>query len=116
MQFSHTFQTLGLLLICPLLGVVSLCFSESIFTLHPLIDTRLPQGFSEVNFNKIQPKMTKAEVFRLIQAQPDKISVICSFTQLGTEDKENKKLPKVPNDFTTRLAPSCWKYGRDGRR
>src|SRR4028119_2327908 len=102
MQFSHTFQTLGLLLICPLLGVVSLCFSESVFTLHPLIDTRLPQGFSEVNFNKIQPKMTKAEVFRLIQAQPDKISSMCYLTQLGNADhNENKKLPNASNNLST---------------
>ena len=110
-------QTLGLLLVFLLVPVwvVSQYFAESVFIFHPLIDTRLPQGFTEANFNKIQPKMTKAEVSRLIQAEPDQITQMCHFTQLGkAEDKENKKLPKTPNALMTMRPHSCWEYGRDG--
>ena len=69
-------QTLGWLLVFILVpvGVFLQCFTESVFILNPLIDTTLPQGFTEANFNKIQPKMTKAEVSRIIQAEPDQIS------------------------------------------
>jgi hypothetical protein len=110
-------QTLGWLLVFPLVvvRVASLPFTESVFPLHPLIDTRLPQGFAEVNFNKIQPKMTKAEVFRLIQAQPDQISSMCYLTQLGNADhNENKKLPNASNNLSTIRGHSCWEYGSDG--
>jgi hypothetical protein len=110
-------QNLGWLLMLPLVlpWIVPLCFSESVFDLNPLIDTRLPQGFTEGNFNKIQPEMTKAEVSRLIQAQPDGISQTCMFTQLEqVEGKENNKLPKTLNALMTKRPHSCWEYGKDG--
>jgi hypothetical protein len=46
------------------------CFTESVFIFNPLIDTYLPEGFTQANFNKIQPGMTKAEVLELIPAKP----------------------------------------------
>ena len=82
-----------------LVGVFLQCFTESVFIFNPLIDTRLPQGFTEDDFNKVQPKMTKFEVSRLIQAEPDQISQICYFTQ---------------GDFRGMRPHSCWEYGRDG--
>lgn len=110
-------QNLGCLLMLSLVlpWIVPLCFSESVFELNPLIDTRLPQGFKEGNFNKIQPEMTKAEVSRLIQAQPDRISQTCMFAQLEqVEGKENNKLPKTLNALMTKRPHSCWEYGKDG--
>jgi hypothetical protein len=41
-------------------------YTESVFVLHPLIDTRLPQGFTQARFDRVQPGMTQAEVLRLI--------------------------------------------------
>jgi hypothetical protein len=46
------------------------CFTESVFIFNPLIDTYLPEGFTQANFNKIQPGMTKAEVLELIPGEP----------------------------------------------
>ncbi|XHX77415.1 MAG: hypothetical protein RBJ76_23700 [Stenomitos frigidus ULC029] len=36
------------------------------FVLNPLIDTRLPQGFTQTGFDRIQPGMTKTEVLQLV--------------------------------------------------
>lgn len=114
MQSTHNLGWL-LMLTLGLPWIVSHCFSESVFDLNPLIDTRLPEGFTEVNFNKIQLKMTKAEVSRLIQAQPDRISQMCMFTQLDqVEDNENNQPPKIPNALMTKRPHSCWEYGKDG--
>ena len=47
-------------------GIFLQCFTESVFVLNPLIDTRLPKGFTQAGFDRIQPGMTKAEVLQLI--------------------------------------------------
>lgn len=47
-------------------GIFLQCFTESVFVLNPLIDTRLPQGFTQAGFDRIQPGMSKAEVLQLV--------------------------------------------------
>lgn len=57
---------LALVLFVLPVGIFLQCFTESVFVLNPLIDTRLPQGFTQDRFDRIQPGMTKADVLRLI--------------------------------------------------
>lgn len=62
--------------------------TESYFPLYPLIDTRLPQGFSEQKFKQITPGMSKAEVAAV--------------------------LPGSPESSSTQWKESYWFYGNDG--
>ncbi len=48
------------------IGVYLQCFTESEFILNPLIDTRLPPGFTTTKFKSIQPGMTKGEVLKIL--------------------------------------------------
>ncbi|HEY9654341.1 MAG TPA: hypothetical protein V6C50_02510 [Crinalium sp.] len=58
-----------------ILFVVS--YTESVFVLHPLIDTRLPQGFTQAGFDRIQPGMTKAEVLQLVPLpEPESLHMV----------------------------------------
>jgi hypothetical protein len=58
--------TLALMFLTLSTGIFLLYSAESVFVLNPLIDTRLPQGFTQSGFDCIQPGMTQAEVLRLI--------------------------------------------------
>ncbi len=59
--------TLALMVLTLSAGILFLWSNtESVFVLHPLIDTRLPQGFTQAGFDRIQPGMTKAEVLQLV--------------------------------------------------
>lgn len=60
----------GLMLLALPVVVYLQCFTESEFVLNPLIDTQLPQGFTQAGFNIIQSGMTKTEVLKHIPA-PD---------------------------------------------
>jgi outer membrane protein assembly factor BamE (lipoprotein component of BamABCDE complex) len=62
--------------------------TESYFPLYPLIDTRLPQGFSEQKFKQITPGMSKAEVA--------------------------VALPGSPESGSTQWQETYWFYGNDG--
>jgi hypothetical protein len=50
-------------------------YTESYFPLYPLIDTQLPQGFSEQKFEQIAPGMTKAEVAAILPGSPEMGSI-----------------------------------------
>jgi outer membrane protein assembly factor BamE (lipoprotein component of BamABCDE complex) len=41
-------------------------YLEEIFPFYPLIDTKLPPGFSQAKFESIQKGMTKAEVLKIL--------------------------------------------------
>lgn len=83
MQLVQSLGIVFVFLVLPV-GVYLQCFTESEFILNPLIDTHLPQGFTQVSFNKIKPGMTKAEVLELIPAP------------------------------SQNLEESSWQYGNDG--
>ncbi|NJP11332.1 MAG: hypothetical protein HC866_19180 [Leptolyngbyaceae cyanobacterium RU_5_1] len=61
------FLLTSLVLALPL-AVYIQCFTESEFVFNPLIDTELPQGFTQAKFNSIKPGMTKIHVLQLIPA------------------------------------------------
>ena len=61
----------GLILFALPLAVFLQCFTESVFVLNPLIDTQLPEGFTQLGFNSIQPGMAKTEVLKFIPAPAD---------------------------------------------
>ncbi len=69
--------------------------SESYFPLYPTLDTQLPPGFSERNFELITPGITKADVIKL----------------LGEPDIKYASSPRMK---ATLEAPSRWIYGNDG--
>ncbi|MGK7904087.1 MAG: hypothetical protein AB4352_22295 [Hormoscilla sp.] len=52
-----------LLVVLPMFFVLR--FTEDIFPLNPLIDTVLPEEFSEDKFDSIRVGMSKEEVFKL---------------------------------------------------
>jgi hypothetical protein len=59
--------TLALMVLTLSAGILFLLGNlESVFVLNPLIDTRLPKGFTQAGFDRIQPGMTKAEVLQLV--------------------------------------------------
>ena len=43
-------------------------YQERRFPFYPLIDTKLPPGFSQAKFESIQEGMTKAEVLKILPA------------------------------------------------
>jgi len=47
-------------------GIWLQCFTESEFIFNPLIDTKLPPGFTQQKFDSIKPGMTKAEVLKIL--------------------------------------------------
>lgn len=53
-----------LLVVSPMLFVLR--FTEDVFPLNPLIDTVLPEEFSEDKFYSIREGMSKEEVFKLL--------------------------------------------------
>ncbi|MCY7390054.1 MAG: hypothetical protein LH647_00700 [Leptolyngbyaceae cyanobacterium CAN_BIN12] len=53
----------GLLLLALPVVVYLQCFTESEFVLNPLIDTQLPQGFTQAGFNSIQSGMDQNRGF-----------------------------------------------------
>lgn len=74
----------GFMLLALPVAIYLQCFTESVFVLNPLIDTQLPQGFTQAGFDSIQAGMTKTEVLKRIPAPSS-----------GLEDKS-------------------WGYGNDG--
>jgi len=49
-------------------GIWLLCFTESEFIFNPLIDTRLPPGFTPEKFDSIKPGMKKADILKILPA------------------------------------------------
>ncbi|MBD2437744.1 hypothetical protein [Nostoc sp. FACHB-110] len=47
-------------------GIQLLCFTESVFIFNPLIDTKLPPGFTPQKFDSIKPGMSKSEVSQIL--------------------------------------------------
>jgi hypothetical protein len=84
--------------IIALLGVLGgwVCLAEyyleSLFPLYPLIDTKLPPGFSEAKFASIQMGMTKTEVLKILPAP----------------------VPRREYDEEGSLSDIDWHYGQDG--
>lgn len=73
---------------------------ERVFFLNPLIDTHLPQGFTQAGFDRIQHGMTEAEVLRLIPP-PDRSSPnFCASDPSDETFCGNKGY--------------AWRYGSDG--
>jgi hypothetical protein len=47
---------------------LNIYYVEGVFPFYPLIDTRLPSGFSQAKFESIQLGMTKTEVLKILPA------------------------------------------------
>jgi hypothetical protein len=67
-------------------------YLERLFPFHPLIDTKLPPGFSQAKFESIQKGMTKAEVLKILPAP----------------------VPRREYDEEGSLSDIDWHYGQDG--
>jgi hypothetical protein len=61
----------GCLLLAAPVWIYFQCFTENVFVFKPLIDTQLPEGFTQEGFNSIRPGMSKREVLNYIPA-PEK--------------------------------------------
>jgi len=65
MEFLKGLVVFFMLFVLPV-GVGIQCFTESEFIFNPLIDTKLPPGFTNQKFDSIKPGMTKAEVLKIL--------------------------------------------------
>ncbi|MBD1903709.1 hypothetical protein NDI44_27355 [Trichocoleus sp. DQ-A3] len=66
-------------------------YLERPFPFYPLIDTKLPAGFSQAKFESIQNGMTKAEVLRILPAP----------------------VPRREYDEEWSISDNDWYYGQD---
>jgi hypothetical protein len=71
------------------------CFTESYFSLNPLIDTIVPPGFTEAKFARIKIGMPKDEVLKILPPPTSSTSTYC---YIFRPDKKH----------------NCWYYGNDG--
>ena len=67
-------------------------YLELPFPFYPLIDTKLPPGFSQAKFESIQNGMTKAEVLKILPAP----------------------VPRIRDEEEWSLSDKDWYYGQDG--
>ncbi|MBD1945805.1 hypothetical protein H6F50_26215 [Coleofasciculus sp. FACHB-712] len=67
-------------------------YLERPFPFYPLIDTKLPPGFSQAKFESIQSGMTKAEVLKILPAP----------------------VPRIRDEEEWSLGDNDWYYGQDG--
>jgi len=91
MKYSTSF----ICLVLALLGgwiFLATYYQELTFPFYPLIDTRLPSGFSQAKFESIQLGMTKTEVLKILPAPVPR--------------KEYKEKWNIDDD--------TWYYGQDG--
>jgi outer membrane protein assembly factor BamE (lipoprotein component of BamABCDE complex) len=91
MKYSTSF----ICLVLALLGgwiFLAAYYQELTFPFYPLIDTRLPSGFSQAKFESIQLGMTKTEILKILPAPVPR--------------KEYKEEWSIDDD--------TWYYGQDG--
>lgn len=67
-------------------------YLERPFPFYPLIDTKLPPGFSQAKFESIQNGMTKAEVLKILPAP----------------------VPRIRDEEEWSSSDNDWYYGQDG--
>ncbi|MFH7026119.1 MAG: hypothetical protein ACHBN1_12115 [Heteroscytonema crispum UTEX LB 1556] len=61
MEVINCLTAIFLVIVLPL-GTWLYCNSEGVFIFNPLIETKLPPGFTQEKFDSIKVGMTKAEV------------------------------------------------------
>jgi hypothetical protein len=64
-KYITSFIFLLLILACGWFFLV-LVYVEEVFPFYPLIETKLPSGFSQAKFERIQVGMTKTEVLKFL--------------------------------------------------
>ncbi|MBD2597806.1 hypothetical protein H6G74_26285 [Nostoc spongiaeforme FACHB-130] len=67
MEFTKGLIVFFVIFVLPI-GIYLQCFTESVFIFNPLIDTKLPPGFTLQKFDSIKPGMSKAEVSKILSA------------------------------------------------
>jgi hypothetical protein len=95
-------------------------YGEAVFPLYPLIDTKLPPGFSLEKFENIQIGMTKNEVLKIL---PPPISSpivlknsppIYTLISSGEYNRQSNFVFREENEREWSIDDDAWYYGEDG--
>ncbi len=95
-------------------------YVEAVFPLYPLIDTKLPPGFSLEKFESIQIGMTKNEVLKILPPPISSPIVLKNsppiYTPISSREYNREGNPVFSGEIEREwsIDDDAWYYGEDG--